>query len=110
MPKTQKSSVHIKKGDTVKILTGKDKGKIGEITKILKNSNQVVVQDINVKKKHVKPTKEGEIGKILQFEAPIHSSNVMVYNSDNNVASRVGYQKDESGKKVRIFKKLLNTN
>lgn len=110
MQKKQKSSVHVKKGDTVKILTGKDRGKIGEITKILKNSNQVVVQDINVKKKHVKPRKEGEIGKILQFEAPIHSSNVMVYNSDKNVASRVSYQKDESGKKVRVFKKLLNIN
>nr|ASO75973.1 ribosomal protein L24 [Storeatula sp. CCMP1868] len=109
MQKKQKSSVHIKKGDTVKILTGKDRGKIGEITKIIKNSNQVVVQDINVKKKHVKPRKEGEIGKILQFEAPIHSSNVMVYNPENQLASRVSYQKDESGKKVRVLKKLLNT-
>nr|BDA99043.1 ribosomal protein L24 [Rhodomonas sp. NIES-2332] len=110
MQKKQKSSVHVKKGDTVKILTGKDKGKTGEITKIIKGSNQVVVQDINVKKKHVKPRKEGEIGKILQFEAPIHSSNVMVYNSDSQIASRVSYQKDESGKKIRVFKKLLNTN
>lgn len=110
MQKKQKSSVHVKQGDTVKILTGKDKGKIGEITKIIKGSNQVVVQDINVKKKHVKPRKEGEIGKILQFEAPIHSSNVMVYNAESQVASRVNYQKDESGKKIRVFKKLLNTN
>jgi large subunit ribosomal protein L24 len=110
MQKKQNSSVHVKKGDTVKILTGQDKGKIGEITKIIKGSNQVVVQDINVKKKHVKPRKEGEIGKILQFEAPIHSSNVMVYNSDSKVASRVSYKKDESGKKIRVLKKLLNTN
>ena len=110
MQKKDKSSVHVKKGDTVKILTGKDKGKIGEITRIIKNANQVIVQDINVKKKHVKPKKEGEIGKILQFEAPIHSSNVMVYNSDSKIASRVSYQKDESGKKIRVFKKLLNTD
>lgn len=109
MQKKQKSSVHIKKGDTVKILSGNDKGKIGEITKIIKNSNQVVVKDVNIKKKHVKPRKEGDIGKILQFEAPIHSSNVMVYNSDKKIASRVSYQKDESGKKVRVLKKLLNT-
>ena len=58
----------------------------------------------------LKPRKEGEIGKILQFEAPIHSSNVMVYNSESKVASRVSYTKDESGKKIRVLKKLLNTN
>lgn len=110
MQKKQKSSVHIKKGDTVKILSGKDKGKIGEITQIIKNSNQVVVKDVNIKKKHVKPKKEGDIGKILQFEAPIHSSNVMVYSVDNKIASRVSYQKNEAGKKVRVLKKLLNTN
>jgi|TARA_B110000261_G_scaffold25549_1_gene27815 large subunit ribosomal protein L24 len=110
MNKKQKNSIHVKQGDTVKILTGKDKGKIGEITKIIKNTNKVIVQDINIKKKHVKPKQEGEIGKILQFEAPINSSNVMVYNLDNKIASRVSYQKDESGKKVRVFKKLLNTN
>jgi large subunit ribosomal protein L24 len=109
MQKKQKSSVHIKKGDTVKILSGKDKGKVGEITQIIKTSNQVVVKDINIKKKHVKPKKEGDIGKILQFEAPIHSSNVMVYNSENKIASRVSYQKNELGKKVRVLKKLLNT-
>lgn len=110
MKEKQPTSNHIKKGDTVKVISGKDKGKIGEITKILKSSNKVVVQDVNVRKKHVKPKKEGEIGKILQFEAPIHSSNVMVYNSDAKVASRVSYQKDESGKKIRVFKKLLKTN
>ena len=73
MNKKQKNSIHVKQGDTVKILTGKDKGKIGEITKIIKNTNKVIVQDINIKKKHVKPKQEGEIGKILQFEAPINS-------------------------------------
>ena len=60
--------------------------------------------------KKTKPKKEGEVGKILQFEAPIHSSNVMIYSPDKNVASRVTYQKDESGKKIRVLKKLLNTN
>lgn len=109
MQKNKSTVVHIKKGDTVKIITGKDKGKIGEVTKIIKNSSQVVIQDINVKKKHVKPRKEGEIGKILQFEAPIHSSNVMLYSVENKIASRVGYQSDESGKKVRVLKKLLNS-
>jgi large subunit ribosomal protein L24 len=93
----QTLSRHIKQGDTVKVISGKDKGKIGEIVKILKNENRVVV-------------KEGDVGKISQFEAPIHSSNVMLYNQDQQLASRVGYTIDESGNKVRVFKKLLSTN
>jgi large subunit ribosomal protein L24 len=94
----------------VKIISGKDKGKVGEITKIIKNENRVVVKEINIKRKHVKPRKEGDVGKISQFEAPIHSSNVMLYNQDKQLASRVGYKVDESGNKVRVFKKLLSTN
>jgi len=106
----QNLSNHVKQGDTVKVISGKDKGKIGEITKILKNENKVVVKEINIKRKHVKPRKEGDVGKISQFEAPIHSSNVMLYNEDKQVASRVSYKTDESGNKVRVFKKLLSTN
>jgi large subunit ribosomal protein L24 len=101
---------HIKQGDIVKILSGSEKGKIGEIIRILKATNQVVVKEANIKKKNVKPKKEGEVGKISQFEAPIHSSNVMLYSKESNIASRVCYQKTEEGKKVRIFKKLLSKN
>jgi large subunit ribosomal protein L24 len=101
---------HIKQGDTVKILSGKDKGKIGEITKISKATNQVIVKEINIKRKHVKPTREGEVGKISQFEGPIHSSNVMLYSEEEKVASRVTYKMNEEGKKMRILKKLLATN
>ena len=107
---SQTLSNHVKQGDMVKIISGKDKGKVGEITKIIKNENRVVVKEINIKRKHVKPRKEGDVGKISQFEAPIHSSNVMLYNQDKQLASRVGYKVDESGNKVRIFKKLLSTN
>jgi len=101
---------HIKQGDTVKIISGTEKGKIGEIIRILKTTNQVVVKEINIRKKNVKPKKEGEVGKISQFEAPIHSSNVMLYSKANNVASRVSYTKTDDGKKVRVFKKLLSKN
>jgi large subunit ribosomal protein L24 len=101
---------HLKQGDTVKVISGKDKGKIGEITKLVKTNNQVVVKEINIKRKHIKPTREGDVGKISQFEGPIHSSNVMLYSKENGVASRVTYQQNESGQKVRLFKKLLVTN
>lgn len=112
MIKKQKTKFpsHIKQGDTVKILSGKDKGKIGEIIKIIKTNNQVVVKEINIKRKHIKPTREGDVGKISQFEGPIHSSNVMLYNKEKDVASRVTYTRNEEGKKIRIFRKLLNTN
>jgi len=109
MTKKQKFPNHLKQGDTVKVLSGKDKGKIGEIIKINKISNQVVVKEINIKRKHVKPTREGDVGKISQFEGPIHSSKIMLYNPEEKVASRVTYKKNEEGKKIRIFKKLLNT-
>jgi large subunit ribosomal protein L24 len=110
MKKTiQTLSNHVKQGDTVKVISGKDKGKIGEIVRILKNENKVVVKEVNIKRKHVKPRKEGDVGKISQFEAPIHSSNVMVYNQEQQRASRVGYKTDELGNKIRVFKKLLST-
>lgn len=106
----QTLSNNVKQGDMVKIISGKDKGKIGEITKVIKNENRVVVKEINIKRKHVKPRKEGDVGKISQFEGPVHSSNVMLYNEDKQIASRVGFKIDESGKKVRVFKKLLSSN
>ena len=63
---SQTLSNHVKQGDMVKIISGKDKGKVGEITKIIKNENRVVVKEINIKRKHVKPRKEGDVGKISQ--------------------------------------------
>jgi large subunit ribosomal protein L24 len=101
-----KSSIHVKKGDTVKIISGRDKGKVGEILKILSPTSQVIVKDINIKKKHIKPKKEGEVGRISQFEAPIHSSKVMLYSIEKKVASRISIQTNLNGTKVRILKKL----
>lgn len=99
--------INVRQGDTVKIISGKDKGKIGQISQILRQTNQVIVQEINIKKKHIKPKKEGEVGKISQFEAPINRSNVMLYDVEKKVASRVCIQRDNDGKKVRVLKKLL---
>lgn len=104
---TKNAILHIKKGDTIKVISGKDKGKIGEVTEILRNSHQVIIKDINVKKKHIKPKKEGEVGRISQFEAPIHASNVMLYSLEKKVASRISMQTDANGTKIRVLKKLL---
>jgi large subunit ribosomal protein L24 len=104
---TKNFTLHIKKGDTIKVISGKDKGKIGEVTQILRNSHQVVIKDVNIKKKHIKPKKEGEVARISQFEAPIDASNVMLYSLEKKVASRIGMQIDANGTKIRVLKKLL---
>lgn len=98
-------NMHVKKGDTVQVITGRDKGKVGEILRVLPKVSKVVVKDVNVRTKHVKPRQEGESGRIMTFEAPIHSSNVMLYSSKENVASRISYTLTEDGRKVRMLKK-----
>ena len=94
----------IKKGDTVKVLSGNDKGKTGEVIKVIPKKEKLVVKDINVRKKHVKPRKKGEKGGIIDVECPIHSSNVNILCPKCNTATKIGYsiEKDE---KVRICKK-----
>ena len=100
-------NLHVKKGDTIKVISGKDKGKIGEVIQILRHSHQVIIKDVNVKKKHIKPKKEGEVGRISQFEAPIDASNVILYNLEKKIASRISRQIDANGTKIRVLKKIL---
>nr|WP_164674597.1 50S ribosomal protein L24 [Spirulina subsalsa] len=97
--------MHVKKGDTVQVISGRDKGKVGEVLKALPKESKVVVKGVNVRTKHVKPQQEGESGRIETFEAAIHSSNVMLYSEKEKVASRVCYTFTEDGRKVRMLKK-----
>ncbi|MBD3882563.1 50S ribosomal protein L24 [Phormidium tenue FACHB-886] len=97
--------MHIKKGDTVQIITGSEKGKVGEVLRVFPETSRVIVQGVNVKTKHVKPQQEGESGQITTAEAPIHSSNVMIYSSKEKVASRICYTINAEGRKVRMLKK-----
>ncbi|ERN42226.1 ribosomal protein L24 [Rubidibacter lacunae KORDI 51-2] len=97
--------MHVKKGDTVQVISGRDKGKVGEVQRVLPKENRIVVEGVNVRTKHVKPRQEGEKGRIETFEAPIHSSNVMLYSKKESVASRVGHTFTEDGRKVRVLKK-----
>ena len=97
--------MHVKKGDTVQVIAGKDKGKVGEILKAIPEASAVVVKGVNIRTKHVKPQAEGETGQIVTGEAPIHSSNVMLYSEKQKVASRVCFSFTEDGRKVRMLKK-----
>lgn len=97
--------MHVKKGDTVQVIAGSDKGKVGEILKAIPQESAVVVKGVNIRTKHVKPQQEGESGQIITYEAPIHSSKVMLYSNKQKIASRVSYTFTEEGKKVRVLKK-----
>jgi large subunit ribosomal protein L24 len=97
--------MHVRKGDTVQVIAGRDRGKVGEILSVNPKKSQVIVQGVNIRTKHVKPQQEGESGQIVAQEAPIHSSNVMLYSEKEKVASRVAYTFNKDGRKVRMLKK-----
>ena len=94
----------LKTGDKVVVIAGKDKGKEGTITKVLRSENKVVVEGINVAKKHVKPNGQ-TAGSIVDIELPINASNVMIIDPKTKKPSRIGHTIDKNGKKIRIAKK-----
>lgn len=96
--------MHIKKGDTVIVLSGKEKGKTGSVTKVLTKSNRVVIEGLNTAYKHSKPSQVNPDGGIIEFSAPIDASNVAVLDPKTKTATRVGY-KVVDGKKVRYARK-----
>lgn len=104
-PKKIRYKMHVKKGDTVQIISGREKGKVGEILRVFPELSKVVVKGVNIRTKHVKPQQEGESGQITTYEAPIHSSNVMLYSTKQKVASRICYTFNSEGRKVRMLKK-----
>ena len=96
--------MHVKKGDKVQVISGKDKGKQGVILAAFPKENRVIVEGVNIVKKHSKPSQLNPQGGIITKEAPSHGSNVMPLDPKTGVPTRVGY-KVEDGKKVRVAKK-----
>ena len=96
--------MHVKKGDKVQVLSGKDKGKQGVILEAYPKKERVLVEGVNIVKKHQKPSHDNPQGGILEQEAPIHVSNVLPIDPKSGEPTRVGYE-DRDGKKVRIAKK-----
>ena len=90
----------LKKGDTVEVITGKDKGRQGEIEAVYPKKNTILVQGINTASKHTKPSRANEQGGIIEQDMPIHASNVMLVHKGKKV--RVGYQVKDDGTKVRV--------
>ena len=96
--------MRIKKGDTVQVLSGNDKGKTGEVLEVIPKDSKVVVKGVNVRKKHIKPRRQGEEGGIIAIECAVDSSKVNVVCPKCGKATRVEYKVEED-KKVRICKK-----
>ena len=94
----------IKKGDKVIVITGKDKGKTGEVTKVLVQENKVIVSGINMAKRHTKPSQESA-GGIISKEMPIQISNVAYVDPKTNKPTRLSIKIDKDGHKVRVAKK-----
>ncbi|MFH1561588.1 MAG: 50S ribosomal protein L24 [Patescibacteria group bacterium] len=95
----------IKKGDKVKVILGKDRGREGSVEKILSQKKQALVKGINLAKKHLKPRRSGEKGGIVSVERPILLSKLMLLCPKCNKPIRVAYQVDKNGKKYRICRK-----
>lgn len=94
----------IKKGDNVQILAGNDKGKTGEVLEVNPKTGKIIVKGVNIRKKHVKPRRQGEEGGIIPVECAIPSAKVNVVCPKCNKPTRIGYEM-EKGKKVRVCKK-----
>ena len=96
---------HIKKGDTVQVIAGEDKGKTGKVVEMVGEKSRAIVEGLNLVQKHQKPSASSPQGGIEEREAPIHMSNLMVVDPKENVPTRVGRKKDDNGKRVRYAKK-----
>lgn len=96
--------MNIKKGDNVIIISGKDKGKKGKVTKAIPKENRVVVEGTNMRKKHEKAKKANQKGQVIELASPIHVSNVMIVDPKEGKRTRIGMKIDEKTKK-RVTKK-----
>ena len=96
--------LRIKRGDTVVVISGKEKGKRGEVERVEPKKERVVVTGVNVRTRHARPSQQNQEG-LFTFEAPIHVSNVMIVDPDSGEPTRIGYRFTDSGEKVRVSRK-----
>ncbi|MDA0703335.1 MAG: 50S ribosomal protein L24 [Proteobacteria bacterium] len=98
------NKLRVKKGDKVAVLTGRDKGKSGEVLRVMPTERRVLVAGVNMVKRHTRPS-QTEAGGIIEKEASIHVSNIAVMDPKENKATRVGYRTMDDGRKVRFAKR-----
>lgn len=98
----KRPKVHVRKGDRVKVIRGNDAGREGTVLRVLPAENRVVVEGVNLRKRHMRPSQENPDGGIITFEAPIHASNVMLIDPSTGEPTRIRKRIDEDGRKERI--------
>lgn len=103
------NKIHVRKKDTVMVISGKDKGKVGEVLVVMPKTGKVIVKGINVVTKHQKPNRANMQGGIIHKEAPIYSSKVMLYCDKCKSVTRISHKVLEDGTKVRVCKKCGET-
>jgi large subunit ribosomal protein L24 len=103
------ANVHVKKGDTVVVISGKDKGKKSEVLKVIPKANKVVVKGVNIATKHVRPSATNRQGGIIHQEASLAASNVMLYCTKCNKVTRIAHKILQDGTKVRVCKHCNET-
>lgn len=99
------NKLHVKKGDTVVVISGKDKGKKGKVLNVFPAEGKVIVEGVNIVTKHLKPTRQVQQAGIIHQEAPFYASKVMIYCNKCNNPTRIGKKILEDGSKVRVCKK-----
>ena len=95
----------IKTGDTVKVISGHYKGTVSEVKAVNPKTNKIIVEGVNMIKKSLKPSQQNPEGGVIEVEAPIDASNVMLYDKKSKSVSRIGYRVNDKGVKVRYYKK-----
>ncbi|HET7295027.1 MAG TPA: 50S ribosomal protein L24 [Vicinamibacteria bacterium] len=101
----QRNRIRIRKNDLVEVVAGKDKGKRGKVLQVIREKNRVIVQGVNFIKRHTRPNPQRNIkGGIAEREAPVHVSNVMLVDPENDKLTRIGVKVLADGRKVRVAK------
>jgi large subunit ribosomal protein L24 len=95
-------AARIRKGDNVVVISGKDKGKTGKVLRVLREEDRVVVQGVNLVKRHTRPTPRNPSGGIVEREQPLHASKVMLVDPQTGKGTRIRFKTLENGKKIRV--------
>lgn len=100
--------IKIKKGDTVQVISGKDRGKRGKVLNVFSKIDKILIEGVALKKRHRKPKKAGQKGEVVSLPSPVHISNAMLFCGNCSKGNRVGFKFLDDGGKVRICKKCKN--
>ena len=104
----ERKKIHVKTGDMVKVISGKEKGNTGKVVEVSRKEGKIIIEGVNISTKHLKPKTQGTAGSLIKVESPMYSCKVMLVCPKCNNATRVGHEKADDGTKKRRCKKCSN--